>query len=310
MPIRHAVNRVAYRLSKVVRPLLKNIAQRLDAEQRQELAVQLVEAAFESDFNQSFLTIEKVLTKQRLHIGLRERLLSRACSDLDPTNLPDALLEQFSGISGASLHYSQDGEDIVLNRLFGGRAEGFYVDIGAHHATRFSNTFSLYRRGWHGINVDATPGSMATFRGLRPRDISLELFISDRIEPLCMHLFREAALNTASATLAKSYVAAGWEKTGEIELLPKSLAGVMGEHVPASTTVDLLSIDVEGEELGVLRSGDWDAYRPVVVVIEALATSLARLQDEPAVRFLTDRGYEARFRLFNSVVLTSGTTQV
>lgn len=323
------VKRLARQLSKGAVALLKATIQRLDPAQRKALAVQLVEVAFGSDFDQSLMTVEKSLAEQKLDIGLlerllsaafssldtnnlpiasRARLLSHACSGLDAASVPDALLGHFSSVSSGSLHYSQEGEDIVLNRLFGERAAGFYVDIGAHHATRFSNTFSLYRRGWRGINVDATPGSMNSFRALRPRDINLELFISDRNVPLRMHLFREGALNTANTILAQTYLAAGWEKTGEVELLPKTLANVMDQHVPAGVAVDLLSIDVEGEELAVLRSGNWEAYRPAVVIIEALSTPLAQLFDEPAVRFLVELGYEARFRLFNSVVLTGKTT--
>jgi len=37
--------------------------------------------------------------------------------------------------------YSQEGEDMILRRLFGKQKKGFYVDIGAHHPKRFSNTF-------------------------------------------------------------------------------------------------------------------------------------------------------------------------
>ena len=39
--------------------------------------------------------------------------------------------------------YSQEGEDMILNRIFEGKREGFYVDIGAHHPSRFSNTNML-----------------------------------------------------------------------------------------------------------------------------------------------------------------------
>jgi FkbM family methyltransferase len=304
----HLVNGLGYRLSKGAVSLLQLTLRRLNAAQREELAVRLVEIAFGNDFEHSVAALDKVLAGENPDIALRERLLSLACSSLDATSIPGALLECFSNVSGGSLHYSQEGEDILLNRLLGQRTEGFYVDIGAHHATRFSNTFALYRRGWRGINVDATPGSMTSFRALRPRDISLELLVSDRNEPLRMHLFREGALNTGNAGLAQSYVAAGWEKTGEIELLPKTLASVMDEYVPATVAVDLLTVDVEGEELAVLRSGNWETYRPTVVIIEALSTSFAQLDDEPAIRFLIDLGYEARSRLLNSVVLTRETT--
>ncbi len=39
--------------------------------------------------------------------------------------------------------YSQEGEDLILRRIFNDRASGFYVDVGAHHPRRFSNTFNF-----------------------------------------------------------------------------------------------------------------------------------------------------------------------
>ncbi len=37
--------------------------------------------------------------------------------------------------------YSQEGEDMILRRIFEGQETGFYVDVGAHHPKRFSNTY-------------------------------------------------------------------------------------------------------------------------------------------------------------------------
>lgn len=37
--------------------------------------------------------------------------------------------------------YAQEGEDLVVNRLLEGKKDGFYVDVGAHHPYRFSNTY-------------------------------------------------------------------------------------------------------------------------------------------------------------------------
>src|SRR5690349_18351333 len=70
--------------------------------------------------------------------------------------------------------YSQEGEDMVLRRVFEHKAHGFYVDVGAHHPMRFSNTYFFYRRGWRGINIDARPGSKREFDRARPRDINVE----------------------------------------------------------------------------------------------------------------------------------------
>jgi len=51
----------------------------------------------------------------------------------------------------ATKSYSQKGEDIILRRILGEKEVGFYIDIGAHHPKRFSNTYLFYKKGWRGI---------------------------------------------------------------------------------------------------------------------------------------------------------------
>src|SRR5436190_18531451 len=75
--------------------------------------------------------------------------------------------------------FSQEGEDMLLRREFERQASGFYVDVGAHDPHRFSNTHYFYKCGWRGINIEARPGSSRLFKRWRPRDISLEIPISD-----------------------------------------------------------------------------------------------------------------------------------
>ena len=60
----------------------------------------------------------------------------------------------------ANLCYSQNGEDLILNRFLENKEKGFFIDVGAHHPIRFSNTYFFYKKGWSGINIDAMPGSM------------------------------------------------------------------------------------------------------------------------------------------------------
>src|SRR6185437_4393165 len=75
--------------------------------------------------------------------------------------------------------FSQEGEDLVLAREFEGKTKGFFVDVGAHHPIRFSNTFKFYLQGWRGINIDAMPGSIAFHARVRLEDINLEVPISN-----------------------------------------------------------------------------------------------------------------------------------
>lgn len=74
-------------------------------------------------------------------------------------------------------YYSQTGEDILIEHIFTyttpRSAPALYVDIGAFHPWRYSNTALLYLKGWRGINIDANPDSIAEFKRERPDDISL-----------------------------------------------------------------------------------------------------------------------------------------
>ena len=104
-----------------------------------------------------------------------------------PAKLRSLLRDRLGKRLYGRLSYSQEGEDLVLHRLFEGQATGIYVDVGAHHPFRFSNTCLLHTRGWRGINIDATPGSMAQFQRFRPRDVNLELGVA--AEPAELEFF-------------------------------------------------------------------------------------------------------------------------
>lgn len=243
------------------------------------------------------------ISKQELSPSEQERLFMIACRALEGASISDEAVTACQAALGGNVHYSQEGEDILLERLVGEKKDGFFVDIGAHHARRFSNTYALYRKGWRGVNIDATPDSMASFNAFRPDDTNLELAISDKKDPLSFNMFKEGALNTFDKELAQSYVASGWESRGTVDIIPERLTDVLDKHVAAGQEIDLMSIDVEGEELHVLRSNDWDRYKPGIVIIEALDTPLSRLNENPAIAFLEEKGFIPTARLFNSIIL-------
>ena len=55
-----------------------------------------------------------------------------------------------------------------------------------------------------------------------------------------------------------------------IEVVETTLAEVCATHVPKGVTIDFLKVDVEGSEGEVLRGGDWEHFRPRVLVVEAM----------------------------------------
>jgi FkbM family methyltransferase len=205
-----------------------------------------------------------------------------------------------------NMYYSQEGEDILLNRYFHWKMNGFFIDVGAHHPQRFSNTYFFYKLGWRGINIDAMPGSMKAFQELRPDDINIEQPVSDEEAELTYHIFSDPALNGFSAELSAGRNTEEFYLKEKIQLRTKRLADILEEHVPAGRKIDFLSVDVEGLDLQVLKSNDWNRYRPEFVLVECLKTgTLSELDGNETALYLKSLGYEPVAKLMNTVFFRS-----
>ncbi|HEX6048846.1 MAG TPA: FkbM family methyltransferase [Gemmatimonadaceae bacterium] len=197
--------------------------------------------------------------------------------------------------------YAQEGEDLVLRRIFEHRPSGFYVDVGAHHPRRFSNTYLFYLAGWRGINVEPNPDLAPLFGRERPRDITLELGVSDVPGVLTYYRFNDAALNTFDPELARERDGLrDYRIVGTAEVRVERLDDILARHLPAGTRIDFLSVDVEGHDVQVLRSNDWERFRPEVVLAEALGASLGGATSSPVHEVMARQGYE----LFGKTVHT------
>jgi FkbM family methyltransferase len=198
--------------------------------------------------------------------------------------------------------YSQEGEDMVLNRIFEGQEKGFYIDIGAHHPKRFSNTYYFYKKGWRGINIDAMPGSMKSFNKVRPKDMNLEVGISSKEGILEYYIYNEPALNTFNGNLYKDLVDKGTYKllgTKKVEV--KTLKSLLDTH-NINNKIDFISIDAEGYDFEVLRSNDWNKYRPTFILVECLLFDLDNLQKDDIYKYMSDEGYSFICKTVNTCI--------
>jgi len=198
--------------------------------------------------------------------------------------------------------YSQEGEDMILRRLFETQQTGFYIDVGAHHPKRFSNTYFFYKKGWQGINIDAMPGSMEIFKKLRPRDINIEKAISDRNQVLTYYAFNEPALNGFSKELSEERDGHNEYKIifkADLETAP--LSEILDIYLPENQNIDFMSIDVEGFDLMVLKSNDWEKFSPKFVVVEILESSLNEIETSEITRFLKQFSYIIYAKCVNTV---------
>jgi len=201
-----------------------------------------------------------------------------------------------------SVSYSQSGEDMILKIIFSNKQNGVYVDIGAHHPSQYSNTKFFAQRGWTGINIEPMPGTKAIFDAERPNDVNLELLISEAEGEVEFYLFDPPLMNTMSKEQVKENEKFEWCKFKETVLIPSlPLGRLLDKYLEAGKKIDFMSIDVEGAEMAVLRSNDWEKYAPDVLLVEMIDKPFEELFETELHRFLTQRAYNCFGKNWNTL---------
>jgi FkbM family methyltransferase len=191
--------------------------------------------------------------------------------------------------------YSQEGEDMVLRSFYEGKKnyKGFFVDVGAHHPYRFSNTQHFYKKGWRGINIEPTPGAIKAFNIFRKNDINLNIGISSVKDKLTFYCFNEPALNGFSKEISqeRDSTSAKYHITREVEIETWPLSEVLDKYLPAGQQIDFLTIDVEGLDLQVLKSNNWAKYKPSYILVED-RIDFENLTSSEVYTYLEKQGYQ------------------
>jgi FkbM family methyltransferase len=186
-------------------------------------------------------------------------------------NFLERVKQRLLRLADGARFYSQTGEDAILAHLLFGHDSGFYVDVGAFHPIKYSNTYYFYQRGWTGINIEPTPGQTDLFKKLRPRDINLACAVGRVRGRVRLTTFNDPAVNSADDQMIHRHTNSGrFQPTGEIVVEAYPLAEILETHMPLEKDLTFLSVDVEGMELDVLESNDWDRVRPRFVAVEWL----------------------------------------
>lgn len=191
--------------------------------------------------------------------------------------------------------YSQEGEDMIYRSCFENRKhyKGFYIDVGAHHPYRFSNTVHFYQNGWRGINIEPTPGALKLFNLFRRRDINLNIGIDSTPGILPFYCFNEPALNSFDKEISTTRAASNskYKITNVINIKTMPLEQVLATHLPEGQTIDFLNIDAEGFDLEVLKSNNWNKYIPLFIMVET-GIDIQNLEGSEIYNYLSTRNYE------------------
>ncbi len=197
-----------------------------------------------------------------------------------------------------TISYAQRYEDLHLLRCFGERASGFYIDIGAGHPVYDNVSFAFYLRGWNGITVEPNPWLAQLSAAVRPRDKRIQSLVGTTAGEAAYYLVED--FHGLSTTIASHAQAAQAElgKAAQTMTVPvTTLRALCEQHAPAA--IDFLKVDVEGAEPDVLAGGDWQRFRPKVVVVEALAPLTLVPSWQAWEPILTSNGY--RFAFFDTL---------
>lgn len=199
--------------------------------------------------------------------------------------------------------YSQEGEDMILRRIFETKKYGFYVDVGAYHPKLYSNTYFFYRNGWRGINIEPNPASIRLFQAQRPLDTNLSVGVSDISSERTYHMFNEPALNTFEEKVAQMSSRKGGQyfRIGAIPVKTARLDKILDEHLPEDQGIDFISVDVEGHELEVVRSNDWKRYRPACLLVEVLGTDIHAIMQSDLHYFMAAANYSLYAKTANTI---------
>jgi FkbM family methyltransferase len=195
------------------------------------------------------------------------------------------------------LSYTQNLEDYHLALAFAGQATGTYVDIGGGHPVADNVSFWFYERGWAGIVVEPQPELAALYSRLRPRDIAVRTLIGRESGECDFYLVeRLHGFSTIIERHAQRAQAFG-ASYRPLRLPVITLARLCETH--GLNDIDFLKIDVEGAEADVLFGGDWDRFRPKVIVAEAVTPGTGEPAWQEWEPLLLAQGY--RFALFDTL---------
>jgi FkbM family methyltransferase len=175
-------------------------------------------------------------------------------------------------IRDGKVSYSQSGEDMLVDFIF--RTVKInspsYLDIGAYHPIRLSNTYRFYKRGCQGVCVEPDPDLYKQLKRKRPRDTCINVGIGTTQKKAAnFYVMTSRTLNTFSREEAERYQGFGTQrivKTIQVPLIP--INDIVKQYFDPYP--HFISLDVEGVESDIVKSFDFSSYRPLVFCVETI----------------------------------------
>jgi FkbM family methyltransferase len=197
------------------------------------------------------------------------------------------------------ISYSQCGEDLIVDFLLTWVLKiekPTYLDIGAHHPWSMNNTMRFYKRGSTGINIEPDPVLFHIFPKFRSKDININKGVGfgEYPEVADFYIMSYKALNTFSKVEAERIASTSDIKIENIQQVELININDILSIYHSTSPLDFLSIDVEGLDLDVLKSIEFERYTINVICVETLKfiDGINQAKKNDTSEFLLEKGFK------------------
>ena len=168
--------------------------------------------------------------------------------------------ELFSNINFLVESKSQNGQDLfaLLSNDF--KKGGVFIEFGAYDGVIFSNTYLLEKQfGWNGILIDPIPSHFESMKINRKCKLIHGAITVEKQDSV---LIEELPASDLSTSVNKRKL---FKKIHEVKAF--TLLEIIDLNL-TSNEIDFLSIDIEGNDLDILKSLDLNRYKIKAVCVE------------------------------------------
>jgi len=184
--------------------------------------------------------------------------------------------------------YAQQCEDLIIDELLDHQRVGTYIDIGANDPVFLSNTKRFYDRGWHGINVEPNPHLYRKIVEARPRDLNMNIGIGNYGNRVPFYIYEPHQLS--SFIPMTGIMNRLRNRHTKLKAVVSLRVRPLSDLPHFSHEIDFMSVDVEGNEIEVLKTNDWEERRPKLLIVEIT------YNERDILKYIDSIGYDLVFK--------------
>ncbi|MDD3413827.1 MAG: FkbM family methyltransferase [Lachnospiraceae bacterium] len=225
------------------------------------------------------------------YIEIINFLVNEMAIEIEKIILDKVLLKQCNIFNG------QYGEDAIIlniiNLLNIDVSMMSYLELGTNNPISINNTYLLYQLGVRGVLVEPNPLLTNIIKCVRPEDrlITKAVDIHNSGKTTFYEL-NSSALGTIAIDKLEddvvSKISTDFEIIDTFDVETITINDIF-ESMEATPT--LLATDIEGLDYEVIKSIDFNKYRPRIILTELIAWGAKKDEKREMVEFLSDMGY-------------------